>query len=154
MLLRARLFRYTAQVAAVLAAGLTSLGLLVLGLSLNPPTGAVIKLLTEQDRGPLDIRTLWLAAAVTVGSALLIGIALIIPKKGLSPSGAVSPTWPRWFSSSRSCPSAWPSSTCTPQRGACRARAFRLDQAASGAAWPGSGSDRSKLSFLVRHSHG
>ncbi|MEE4490201.1 type VII secretion integral membrane protein EccD [Streptomyces sp. BE230] len=85
MLLRARLFRYTAQVAAVLAAGLTSLGLLVLGLSLNPPTGAVIKLLTEQDRGPLDIRTLWLAAAVTIGSALLIGIALIIPKKGLSP---------------------------------------------------------------------
>ncbi|MCM2413528.1 MULTISPECIES: type VII secretion integral membrane protein EccD [unclassified Streptomyces] len=85
MLLRARLFRYTAQVAAVLGAGLMSLGLLVLGLSLNPPASAVIKLLTEQDRGPLDIRTLWLAAAVTAGAALLIGIALIIPKKGLSP---------------------------------------------------------------------
>ncbi|MFJ1549111.1 type VII secretion integral membrane protein EccD [Streptomyces sp. NPDC088246] len=85
MLLRARLFRYTAQVAAVLGAGLAALGLLVLGLSLNPPTGAVIKLLTEQDRGPLDIRTLWLATAVTAGAALLIGIALIIPKRGLSP---------------------------------------------------------------------
>ncbi|WSV62875.1 type VII secretion integral membrane protein EccD [Streptomyces sp. NBC_01013] len=85
MLLRARLFRYTAQVVAVLGAGLASLGLLVLGLSLNPPADAVIKLLTEQDRGPLDIRTLWLAAAVTAGAALLVGIALIIPKKGLSP---------------------------------------------------------------------
>ncbi|WP_406735223.1 type VII secretion integral membrane protein EccD [Streptomyces sp. NBC_01108] len=85
MLLRARLFRYTAQVAAVLGAGLAALGLLVLGLSLNPPAGAVIKLLTEQDRGPLDIRTLWLATAVTAGAALLIGIALIIPKRGLSP---------------------------------------------------------------------
>ncbi|MER5275876.1 type VII secretion integral membrane protein EccD [Streptomyces sp. NPDC002809] len=85
MLLRARLFRYTAQVVAVLGAGLAALGLLVLGLSLNPPADAVIKLLTEQDRGPLDIRTLWLAAAVTAGAALLIGIALIIPKRGLSP---------------------------------------------------------------------
>lgn len=85
MLLRARLFRYTAQVVSVLGAGLAALGLLVLGLSLNPPTDAVIKLLTEQDRGPLNIRTLWLAAAVTVGATLLIGIALIIPKKGLSP---------------------------------------------------------------------
>ncbi|MFJ4855030.1 type VII secretion integral membrane protein EccD [Streptomyces sp. NPDC088730] len=85
MLLRARLFRYTAQVVAVLGAGLAALGLLVLGLSLNPPTDAVVKLLTEQDRGPLDIRTLWLAAAVTAGAALMVGIALIIPKKGLSP---------------------------------------------------------------------
>ncbi|KOG88305.1 hypothetical protein ADK38_20505, partial [Streptomyces varsoviensis] len=31
------------------------------------------------------IRTVWLAAAVTAGAALIIGIALIIPKKGLSP---------------------------------------------------------------------
>ncbi|WP_039937390.1 type VII secretion integral membrane protein EccD [Streptomyces himastatinicus] len=85
MLLRARLFRYTTQVAAVLGAGLVSLALLVLGLSLNPPAHAVIKLLTENDRGPLDIRTLWLAAAVTAGAGLLLAIALIIPRVGLSP---------------------------------------------------------------------
>ncbi|NEC68513.1 type VII secretion integral membrane protein EccD [Streptomyces sp. SID9727] len=85
MLLRARLFRYTAQVAAVLGAGIAALGLLVLGLSLNPPAGAVAELLTEHDHGPLDIRTLWLAAAVAGGAALLTGIALIVPRKGLSP---------------------------------------------------------------------
>ncbi|WP_030841852.1 type VII secretion integral membrane protein EccD [Streptomyces hygroscopicus] len=85
MLLRARLFRYTAQVAAVLGAGLLALALLVLGLSLNPPADAIRELLTENDRGPLDIRTIWLAAAVTVGAGLIIAVALIIPKKGLSP---------------------------------------------------------------------
>ncbi|QKV92235.1 type VII secretion integral membrane protein EccD [Streptomyces sp. NA02950] len=85
MLLRARLFRYTAQVASVLGAGLVSLGLLVLGLSLNPPADAVLKLLTENDRGPLDVRTIWLAAAVTAGVALLVAIALIVPRVGVSP---------------------------------------------------------------------
>ncbi|MEW1889552.1 type VII secretion integral membrane protein EccD [Streptomyces sp. NBC_00523] len=85
MLLRARLFRYTAQVAAVLGAGIAALGLLVLGLALNPPADAVTALLTENDHGPLDIRTLWLAAAVAGGAALLTGIALIVPRKGLSP---------------------------------------------------------------------
>ncbi|PSJ24566.1 type VII secretion integral membrane protein EccD, partial [Streptosporangium nondiastaticum] len=77
MLLRARLFRYTAQVAAVLGAGLAALVLLVLGLSLMPPTGAA--------GGSLDVRTLWLAAAVTLGGALLTAVALIVPAKGLSP---------------------------------------------------------------------
>ncbi|MFK0101734.1 type VII secretion integral membrane protein EccD [Streptomyces sp. NPDC091040] len=85
MLLRARLFRYTAQVAAVLGAGIAALGLLVLGLALNPSAEAVAALLTENDHGPLDIRTLWLAAAVAGGAALLTGIALIVPRKGLSP---------------------------------------------------------------------
>ncbi|MFI0779040.1 type VII secretion integral membrane protein EccD [Streptomyces sp. NPDC021212] len=85
MLLRARLFRYTAQVAAVLGAGLASLALLVLGLSLNPPADAVLKLLTENDRGPLDLRTIWLAAAVTAGAGLLLAIALIVPRAGVSP---------------------------------------------------------------------
>ncbi|MER7795296.1 type VII secretion integral membrane protein EccD [Streptomyces sp. NPDC097640] len=85
MLLRARLFRYTAQVAAVLSAGLIGLGLLVLGLSLNPPADAMFKLLVQHDSGPLDVRTIWLAASVTAGAALITGIALIIPKKGLSP---------------------------------------------------------------------
>ncbi|MGK5640698.1 type VII secretion integral membrane protein EccD [Streptomyces sp. URMC 126] len=85
MLLRARLFRYTAQVASVLTAGLAGLGLLVLGLALNPPGEAVRKMVLEGDRGPLDVHTVWLAAAVAAGAALIVGIALIVPKKGLSP---------------------------------------------------------------------
>ncbi|UQI47560.1 type VII secretion integral membrane protein EccD [Streptomyces sp. HU2014] len=76
MLLRARLFRYTAQVAAVLGAGLTALALLVLGLALQPPAGT---------DGSLDVRTLWVAAAVTLGGALLTTVALVVPEKGLSP---------------------------------------------------------------------
>ncbi|MFC5724989.1 type VII secretion integral membrane protein EccD [Streptomyces gamaensis] len=74
MLLRARLFRYTTQVAAVLGAGFAALVLLTLGLSLHPPAGH-----------GADIRTLWLAAAVTAGGALLTAVALIVPRKGLSP---------------------------------------------------------------------
>ncbi|WP_435243774.1 type VII secretion integral membrane protein EccD [Streptomyces cucumeris] len=85
MLLRARLFRYSAQVVSVLGAGLVSLGLLVLGMSLNPPADAVLKLITENDQGPLEVRTIWLAAAVTAGAALLVAIALIIPRVGVSP---------------------------------------------------------------------
>ncbi|MEU1372690.1 type VII secretion integral membrane protein EccD [Streptomyces triculaminicus] len=73
-LLRARLFRYTAQVAALLGAGLAGLALLVLGLALHPPAGATS-----------DIRTLWLTAAVIAVAAPLTGVALIVPRKGLSP---------------------------------------------------------------------
>ncbi|WKK25536.1 type VII secretion integral membrane protein EccD [Streptomyces olivoreticuli] len=74
MLLRARLFRYTAQVTTVLGAGLAALALLVLGLSLDPPAD-----------GSTDVRTVWLAAAVTLGGGLLTAVALIVPRKGLSP---------------------------------------------------------------------
>jgi type VII secretion integral membrane protein EccD len=73
-LLRARLFRYTAQVGALVAAGVGAIALLVLGLALNPPTT------TEA-----DIRTLWLAAAVAVGAGLLTAVALTVPKQGVSP---------------------------------------------------------------------
>ncbi|MFD3935050.1 type VII secretion integral membrane protein EccD [Streptomyces sp. NPDC058611] len=76
MLLRARLFRYTSQVVCALAAGLAVTALLILGLALNPPT------LLAAD---LTVRTLWLSAAVIAGAALLAGIALVIPRKGLSP---------------------------------------------------------------------
>ncbi|MFC5149832.1 type VII secretion integral membrane protein EccD [Streptomyces aureoversilis] len=79
MLLRARLFRYTAQVAAVLGAGLAALALLVLGLALQPAADA------GAGGGSLDVRTLWLAAAVTLGGALLTAVALIVPARGLSP---------------------------------------------------------------------
>ncbi|MDT3398182.1 type VII secretion integral membrane protein EccD [Streptomyces sp. B1866] len=84
MLLRARLFRYTWQVACVLGAGLVSLALLVLGLALNPPSGAVEDLL-RGDHGPLDIRTAWLCACVALGAGVVVAVALIVPKKGLTP---------------------------------------------------------------------
>lgn len=85
MLLRARLFRYTSQVACTLVAGILAIALLVLGLSLNPPAEPVRQLLLYGDRGPLDIRTIWLAASVAAGAALLTAVGLIIPRKGLSP---------------------------------------------------------------------
>ncbi|MFD8457447.1 type VII secretion integral membrane protein EccD [Streptomyces antimycoticus] len=84
MLLRARLFRYTWQVACVLASGVVSLALLILGLALNPPTSAVIDLLSG-DSGPLNIRTVWLTASVAFGALILIAIALIVPKKSVTP---------------------------------------------------------------------
>ncbi|WP_330332946.1 type VII secretion integral membrane protein EccD [Streptomyces sp. NBC_00536] len=85
MLLRARLFRYTSQVVCTLAAGLAAIALLVLGLALNPPAAMLRDLLRYGDHGSLDIRTIWLTAAVAGGAALLAMIALVIPSKGLSP---------------------------------------------------------------------
>ncbi|MFE7401346.1 type VII secretion integral membrane protein EccD [Streptomyces sp. NPDC057557] len=85
MLLRARLFRYTSQVACVLVAGIGAVALLILGLSLNPPTDLLFDLIRYGDRSSLDIRTIWLSAAVAAGAALLTAIGLIIPRKGLSP---------------------------------------------------------------------
>ncbi|MEW2417078.1 type VII secretion integral membrane protein EccD [Streptomyces sp. NPDC046866] len=85
MLLRARLFRYTSQVVCTLAAGLAAVALLVLGLALHPPADLVLELTRYHDRGGLDLRTIWLSAAVAAGAALLAGIALVIPRKGLSP---------------------------------------------------------------------
>ncbi|QEU78464.1 type VII secretion integral membrane protein EccD [Streptomyces subrutilus] len=76
LLLRARLFRYTSQVVCALAAGLAATALLVLGLALRPPSPLA---------ADLAVRTLWLSAAVVAGAALLAGIALVIPRKGLSP---------------------------------------------------------------------
>ncbi|MEU1370282.1 type VII secretion integral membrane protein EccD [Streptomyces sp. NPDC005803] len=85
MLLRARLFRYTSQVVCVLAAGLGALALLILGLALRPPADLVAALARYGDRGSLDLRTVWLSAAVAAGAALLTAAALIVPRKGLSP---------------------------------------------------------------------
>ncbi|WP_431041871.1 type VII secretion integral membrane protein EccD [Streptomyces sp. P1-3] len=84
MLLRARLFRYTSQVSCVLVAGIAALALLVLGLSLNPPVAKVLELLRGHD-AEMNIRTVWLAAAVAAGAALITAIALIVPNKGLTP---------------------------------------------------------------------
>lgn len=76
VLLRARLFRHTSQVACTLVAGVAAVGLLVLGLALHPP---------GHGPGGPGLRTVWLSAAVTAGAVLLVGIALVIPRKGLSP---------------------------------------------------------------------
>ncbi|MEV8536861.1 type VII secretion integral membrane protein EccD [Streptomyces sp. NPDC051211] len=85
MLLRARLFRYTSQVVCALAAGLAAIALLVLGLALNPPLDLVTELAKYGESGSLDLRTIWLSAAVAAGAALIAGIGLVIPRKGLSP---------------------------------------------------------------------
>ncbi|MFF5705720.1 type VII secretion integral membrane protein EccD [Streptomyces sp. NPDC012794] len=85
MLMRARLFRYTSQVVCALAAGLAAVGLLVLGLALHPPADLVFELTRYHDRGGLDLRTVWLSAAVAAGAALLAGISLVISRRGLSP---------------------------------------------------------------------
>ncbi|WP_299533120.1 type VII secretion integral membrane protein EccD [uncultured Streptomyces sp.] len=84
MLMRAHLFRYTAQVGCALAAGLGALVLLGLGLCLNPPTEIVVDAL-KGDSTALDIRTIWLAAAVTGTAALIIAIGLIVPRRGVTP---------------------------------------------------------------------
>ncbi|MFE2513352.1 type VII secretion integral membrane protein EccD [Streptomyces naganishii] len=84
LLTRAQLFRYTAQVAPVLAAGLAALVLLGLGLALDPPRAYVLEAL-QGNRGDLDIRTIWLVAAIAAAAALVTAIGLIVPRSGLSP---------------------------------------------------------------------
>ncbi len=84
MLMRAHLFRYTAQVGCTLAAGLGSLVLLGLGLSLNTPPALMGDAL-KGDSAALDIRTVWLAAAVAGVAALITAIGLIVPRKGVTP---------------------------------------------------------------------
>lgn len=83
-MLRARLFRYTAQVTCLMVAGVATLSLLVLGLAISPPSD-IIKELLMGNHAPVDVRTLWLGATVAAGSLLLIAIGLIVPNKGLSP---------------------------------------------------------------------
>ncbi|NUS11424.1 MAG: type VII secretion integral membrane protein EccD, partial [Streptomyces sp.] len=84
VLLRARLFRCTAQVASLAAAGVLAVALLVLGLALAPgvplPTGPA-----GDGRGPLDLRALWLSATVAAGAAVTVAVGLIVPRRGVSP---------------------------------------------------------------------
>ncbi|WP_405605831.1 type VII secretion integral membrane protein EccD [Streptomyces sp. NBC_01410] len=84
MLMRAHLFRYTAQVGCALAAGLGSLALLGVGLCLNPPRGLMLDAL-KGDGTALDIRTVWLTAAVAGVAAVITAIGLIVPRKGVTP---------------------------------------------------------------------
>ncbi|UNS99335.1 type VII secretion integral membrane protein EccD [Streptomyces tubbatahanensis] len=73
MLLRARLFRYTSQVASSLVAGLAALVLLGVGLAGDFPAGGDA------------LRTVWLSAALAVGAVLVIAIGLTVPNKGVTP---------------------------------------------------------------------
>lgn len=84
MLMRAHLFSYTTQVGCALAAGLGALVLLGLGLCLNPPEGLIREALRGDGTG-LDIRTVWLTAAIAGIAALIIAIGLIVPRKGVTP---------------------------------------------------------------------
>ncbi|MFF8387520.1 type VII secretion integral membrane protein EccD [Streptomyces kanasensis] len=84
MMTRAHLFRYSAQVGCALAAGLGSLVLLGLGLAVNPP-GDIVRAALRGDGGALDLRTVWLAAAIAAIAALIVAIGLIVPNKGVTP---------------------------------------------------------------------
>ncbi|MGH4035324.1 type VII secretion integral membrane protein EccD [Actinomycetota bacterium Odt1-20B] len=77
MLTRAQLFRYTAQVGSVLTAGLLTLVLLGLGLCLNPSH--------LSDASELDVRTVWLAAAIGAAASLVTLIGLVVPRRGVTP---------------------------------------------------------------------
>ncbi|MFE9839266.1 type VII secretion integral membrane protein EccD [Streptomyces sp. NPDC005551] len=84
LLMRAHLFRYTAQVAPILAAGLAALVLLGLGLALNPPS-ALMRDALAGDRAALDLRTIWLVAVIAAAAALVTALGLILPRGGLTP---------------------------------------------------------------------
>ncbi|HEY8978352.1 MAG TPA: type VII secretion integral membrane protein EccD [Streptomyces sp.] len=84
LLMRAHLFRYTAQVAPVVAAGLASLVLLGLGLALNPPLSIVREAL-DGDRSGYELRTIWLAAAAGLAIALVTTVGLMVSRGGLTP---------------------------------------------------------------------
>lgn len=90
MLMRAHLFRYTAQVAATLAAGLAGLVALGLGLALNPPRSSWRDAL-HGDTAALDVRSVWLVAAVAAAAAIVTAVGLITPRRG------VTPFWGRFF---------------------------------------------------------
>ncbi|MCX4829812.1 type VII secretion integral membrane protein EccD [Streptomyces sp. NBC_00006] len=84
LMLRARLFDYTAQVASLVVGGLVILGLLILGVTLNTPH-ALLQSFIQGDSAPLNIHILWFAAAIGGGAALLVIVGLSVPRKGVSP---------------------------------------------------------------------
>ncbi|WP_030023048.1 type VII secretion integral membrane protein EccD [Streptomyces monomycini] len=89
--LRARLFDYTAQVACLTIAGILTVVLLILGIALHPPVDVIADLVRFGDSGPLNIRTVWFAGSIAAGAAILVGVGLIVPRKG------VTPFWGRVF---------------------------------------------------------
>ncbi|MFE7194659.1 type VII secretion integral membrane protein EccD [Kitasatospora sp. NPDC057541] len=81
-MLRARLFRYSAQVFSLSIAGLLGLSLLIVGLSLHTPQ---FVLRSGIGSTGADLRTLWLTASIAFGAAVLTAIALVVPRLGVSP---------------------------------------------------------------------
>ncbi|WP_405939135.1 type VII secretion integral membrane protein EccD [Streptomyces sp. NBC_00726] len=75
LLLRARLFRYTAQAGCLLVAGIGALAAPVTGLALTART----------DDPALYPRTTGLCAALVAGALLLAAAGATVPRKGLSP---------------------------------------------------------------------
>ncbi|MBB1261791.1 type VII secretion integral membrane protein EccD [Streptomyces alkaliterrae] len=71
LLTRARLFRYSTQVACALAAGTAVLALLFTALAL--------------DADGSGLRALWLTTALVAGAAVLAAIAVVVPRAGLTP---------------------------------------------------------------------
>lgn len=84
MVMRAQLFRYTTQVAATLAAGLGCLVALGLGLAMRPPAEYWRDAL-RGDTGALDLRSVWLVAALAAAVTLVTAIGLITPRRGVTP---------------------------------------------------------------------
>ncbi|WP_129842778.1 type VII secretion integral membrane protein EccD [Streptomyces sp. RFCAC02] len=74
LLTRARLFRYAVQVTVLLCGGLVTLALLVVGYATDPAA-----------TGDPALRTLWLAVALTAAVGMIVAVALIVPRVGLTP---------------------------------------------------------------------
>lgn len=91
LMLRARLFDRTSQVACLLVAGVLTIVLLILGIVLNPPEEIFQELLLHRNSGPLNIHTIWFAGAVALAAGIFVAIGLIVPRKGVTPS------WGRLF---------------------------------------------------------
>ena len=81
-MLRARLFRHTAQVLCLLVAGILASALLIVGVSLHLP-----RFLSQNlgDASAVDVRTIALAAAVALGAVVLVAVATAVPARGVSP---------------------------------------------------------------------
>ncbi|MFD7918522.1 type VII secretion integral membrane protein EccD [Streptomyces sp. NPDC059740] len=91
IMLRARLFDYTSQVACLTIAGILTLVLLILGIALHPPTDVIQQILQYDDWAPLNIHTIWFSGSIAAAAALLVGVGLVVPRKG------VTPFWGRVF---------------------------------------------------------
>lgn len=83
-MLRARLFHYTSQIVCLLVAGILTIAGLILGLALHPPLDAVVAL-TSGDSSSLDLRTAWFTTAIALGAAIILAVALVVPRKGVTP---------------------------------------------------------------------
>lgn len=81
VLMRARLFRLTGQVASLLTSGTFTLCLLALGLAIHPPLDVVRAALTGIGSQP-EVRVLWLSASVALMATILVAIGMIVPRKG------------------------------------------------------------------------